>query len=146
MTPLFRRLLDLWHARPLASKMVSFAAIGAGNTVLDFGIFTLAFKVLELPLIPSNILAWLVAVSLSYVLNTMITFRAESGRVLKRRDYFSFVASGSVGVVANTATLVVLSNFMPVLGAKLIAILVSFAINFAMSHFVVFRRKLPSNP
>ncbi|NVN88814.1 MAG: GtrA family protein [Rhodopseudomonas sp.] len=139
----FRRLLDLTQSRPLASKMVSFAAIGVGNTAIDLGVFTLAYKVLELPLIPSNVLAWLVAVTCSYVMNTMITFHAESGRVLTRKDYLSFVASGILGVIANTTTLVVLSNFMPVFGAKLIAILVSFVVNFAMSHLVVFRRKLP---
>jgi len=51
-----------------------------------FGVFTFAYKVLELPLVASNVLAWLVAVSGSYVMNTMIAFRAESGRMLRRKD------------------------------------------------------------
>ncbi len=141
------------RSRPLVSKLGNFAVIGLGNTLVDLGVFTLAYQVLGLPLIPSNVMAWLVAVSCSYVMNTMITFRAESGRVLKSRDYLRFVASGILGVIANTTTLVVLSKVMPVLGAKLIAIVVSFAVNFSMSHFVVFRPRVvnpapqdPRNP
>ena len=125
--------------------MISFGVIGLGNTVIDLAIFTLAYKVLGLALVPANVMAWLVAVSCSYVMNTMITFRAESGRVLRRKDYLSFVASGILGVIATTTTLVVLSNFIPVYAAKLASILAGFVVNFTMSHFVVFRTK-PTDP
>jgi len=141
--PLF---VDRWLARPVLAKMISFGVIGLGNTVIDLAIFTFAYTVLALPLVPSNVLAWLIAVSGSYVMNTMITFRAESGRVLRRKDYFSFVASGILGVIATTTTLVVLSNFIPVIYAKLASILAGFVVNFTMSHFVVFRQKPPVLP
>ena len=139
------KLVDTWLAKPMVAKMISFGVIGVGNTVIDLAIFTFAYTALALPLVPSNVMAWLVAVSGSYVMNTMITFRAESGRVLRRKDYLSFVASGILGVIATTTTLVVLSHFMPVYAAKLLAILVSFIVNFTMSHFVVFRTK-PIDP
>jgi putative flippase GtrA len=135
------QIVETWLSRPTVSKIISFGVIGLGNTVIDLAIFTLAYKVLGLPLVPANVMAWLVAVSCSYVMNTMITFRAESGRVLRRKDYLSFVASGVLGVIATTTTLVVLSHFMPVYAAKLLSILVSFVVNFTMSHFVVFRTK-----
>jgi putative flippase GtrA len=133
-------------SHPMVAKMVSFGIIGLGNTMIDLAIFSFAYKVLGLPLVPANVLAWLVAVSGSYVMNTMITFRAESGRVLRRKDYLSFVASGILGVIATTTTLVVLSNFMPVLFAKLVSILAGFVVNFTMSHFVVFRTKANEPP
>jgi putative flippase GtrA len=123
--------------------MISFGVIGLGNTVIDFGVFSFAYQVLGLSLVPANVMAWLVAVTCSYVMNTMITFRAESGRVLRRRDYASFVASGVLGVVATTTTLVVLSQVMPVYAAKLVSIAAGFVVNFTMSHFVVFRTKPP---
>jgi putative flippase GtrA len=44
-------------------------------------------------------------------------------------------------VLANTTTLVVASYWVPVLAAKLLAIVVSFAVNFSLSHFVVFRAR-----
>lgn len=139
------QIVETWLSRPTVSKMISFGVIGLGNTVIDLAIFTLAYKVLGLALVPANVMAWLVAVSCSYVMNTMITFRAESGRVLRRKDYLSFVASGILGVIATTTTLVVLSNFIPVYAAKLASILAGFVVNFTMSHFVVFRTK-PTDP
>jgi putative flippase GtrA len=128
-------------SRPLVAKIASFATIGVGNTLIDFGVFTFAYKVLELPLVPSNVLAWLVAVSVSYVMNSLITFHAESGRALNRKGYLTFVASGILGVIAATTVLVVLAYFMPVLVAKLASILAGFVVNFTMAHFVVFRAK-----
>jgi putative flippase GtrA len=130
-------------SRPLASKIASFATIGLGNTLVDFAVFTFAYKVLELPLVPSNVMSWLVAVTGSYVMNSLITFHAESGRALNRKGYFTFVASGILGVIASTTVLVLLSYFIPVFAAKLASILAGFVVNFSMAHFVVFRAKPP---
>ena len=128
----------------LIRKMSSFAMVGVVNTLVDFGIFFVAVKMLGLALVPANVLAWSIAVSGSYVLNSYTTFAAESGRELTFRAYGTFLASGILGLVANTTALVVASYFVPVLVAKLIAIGVSFMVNFTLSHFVVFRvRKAP---
>jgi putative flippase GtrA len=92
-------------------------------------------------LIVANVFAWLVAVSCSYVMKSYTTFAHESGRTLRARDYGTFVVAG---VVANTATLVIAAHYVPVWAAKALAILVSFLVNFSLSHFVVFRvRKAP---
>jgi putative flippase GtrA len=140
----FMQLISLFPvSRPMAAKIASFATIGVGNTLVDFAVFTFAYKVLELALPLSNVLSWLIAVSGSYVMNSLITFHAESGRALNRKGYFTFVASGIVGVIASTIAIVVLSYFMPVIPAKLGSIAVSFVVNFTMAHFVVFRAKAP---
>jgi putative flippase GtrA len=141
MTSLFRPIVRAWRSSVTSLKIVSFALVGLGNTVVDFGVFTAAYQFLKLPLVASNVVAWLVAVTGSYILNTLTTFRAETGRVLRRKDYFSFVASGILGVIATTTTLVVLSLYVQVMTAKLASLLAGFAVNFAMSNFVVFRAK-----
>jgi putative flippase GtrA len=138
-----RRLQQAWRERAVTLKAASFAVIGVVNTLVDLGVFLAAYNVFELSLIPANVLAWLVAVSGSYVMNCFITFAAESGRQLRWRAYGAFVASGVAGVIVNTATLVVASYWMPVLAAKLLAIAASFAVNFSLSHFVVFRTREP---
>ena len=129
-------------------KAISFGLIGIANTAVDFAIFMFGIKLLGLPLVPANILSWFIAISGSYVMNSIITFAVESGRKLTWRGYATFVASGIVGVVANTTTLVVaaalVEPYFPkasVLIAKLLAIGVSFVVNFSMSHFVVFRQR-----
>jgi putative flippase GtrA len=138
---LFRRLVQAWRTRGVTLKAASFALVGVVNTFIDLGIFLAAYNLLKLPLVPANVLAWLVAVSGSYVMNSFITFAAESGRQLRWRAYGAFVASGVAGVIANTAILVVASYWLPVLAAKLLAIAVSFVVNFSLSHFVVFRTR-----
>jgi len=78
---------------------MSFGAIGVVNTLIDYSMFLLGYYVLGLPLVPANILSWLVAVSGSYVMNSFITFAAESGRQLRWRDYGTFVVSGVAGLI-----------------------------------------------
>src|SRR5262245_57240300 len=100
----------------LMRKASTFAAIGVVNTAVDFGVFMAASSVLGIGLmapasvernvllVVANVLAWMIAVSGSYVLNSFITFAAESGRKLTLRAYGTFVASGVAGLIANTAT------------------------------------------
>jgi len=138
-----RRLARAWHERAVTLKAASFAMVGVVNTLVDYSVFLSAYYLIQLPLIPANVLAWLVAVSGYYVMNCFITFAAESGRQLRWRAYGAFVASGVVGVIANTTVLVVVSRWLPVPVAKLLAIAASFAVNFSLSHFVVFRTREP---
>jgi len=136
---IFDRLSVAWHERAIALKAISFAFVGVINTLIDFSIFWTAATYLHWPIIPANMLSWIVAVSASYTMNSFITFGPESGHALRWRDYATFVVSGLAGMVASTATVFVLSYFLPVLAAKLISIAVSFVFNFSVSHFFVFR-------
>src|SRR5258708_29925934 len=145
-------------------KAVSFALIGVINVAVDTSVFLLAYSYLRshatalrpldalaqwcactsrdtIVLIAANIMAWVVAVSGSYVMNSFITFAAESGRRLRWLDYGTFVASGILGVIANTTALVVAAQFMPVLPPKDCAILTAFAATFSMSPFLVVRQR-----
>ena len=157
------RIATAWHGRAVSLKVVSFGLVGVVNAAVDYTVFFLAraalsasATIVELStqlaaffgnylsadtwiLIPANVMAWLVAVSGSYVMNSFTTFAVESGRKLRWRDYGTFVASGIAGVIANTTTVVIAVHFMPVWAAKAIAILVGFVVNFSLSHFVVFR-------
>jgi putative flippase GtrA len=92
-------------------------------------------------LIAANVMSWTVAVSGSYIMNSSITFATESGRKLSWRRYVTFIVASIAGLIANTATLVFAAQILllPVWLAKGIAILASFVVNFALSHFVVFR-------
>ena len=141
LPPFFDRWMSAWHARATGIKAVSFAAIGLVNSAVDLGVFSFAYYYLELPLIPANAMAWTVAVTGSYILNSLTTFARESGRELRLRTYVSFAASQAAGLVTNTATVFVASYFMPVLAGKIIAIGASFLVNFSLSHLVVFRER-----
>jgi putative flippase GtrA len=158
------RLLAGWSDRALSFKAIVFGLVGVVNTAIDYCVFLVARSLLDrssaalatfasvsdlcrcgspatVTLIAANTISWIVAVSGSYVMNSSITFAAESGRRLRWRPYFTFVASGIAGWLANTATLLIAAEvlFLPVWLAKAVAVLVSFVVNFSLSHFVVFR-------
>jgi putative flippase GtrA len=143
---LVERLKTAWHERAVVLKAVSFGLVGVVNSAVDFGVFFAAYYFLALPIIAANAIAWAVAVTGSYVLNSTITFAAESGGKLGAKTYFSFVLSQLAGFLANTATVFIASYFMPVLIGKLLAIAASFLVNFSLSHFVVFRHRRPGGP
>jgi putative flippase GtrA len=165
-SPTIVERLVLASRDPMLRKAVSFGLIGVINTLIDYSVFWIAYSYVGvpqaianvlslfplamadmlawLPLAVTNVPAWLVAVSCSYMMNSFVTFAAESGRRLRWRDYRAFVVSGVAGLIANTATLVVFAYIVPVPAAKLFAIGVSFLVNFSLSHFVVFRPRRPA--
>jgi putative flippase GtrA len=140
---LVARVVAAWHERAILLKAVSFGMVGVVNLAIDFAIFSLGYFYFGLPIIAANVIAWIVAVTNSYVLNSLITFAAESGGKLRVRDYLAFCLSQTGGLVANTTTVFVASYFMPVLFGKVLAIGAGFAVNFSLSHFIVFRARHP---
>ena len=162
------KLADAWRCSAIGPKAISFALIGVLNTAVDYSVFLLARATLEglsaastvfaalsvwcncgspemLLLITANMASWLVAATGSYVLNSSITFAAESERKLNWRAYGTFVVSGIAGLIANTAALVLATQILllPVSIAKAIAVLASFIVNFSLAHLVVFRVRAP---
>jgi putative flippase GtrA len=134
-------------------KAASFALVGVVNTLVDFGLFSFAHLVLGWPIVAANVLSWSIAVTGSYAMNSMFTFAAESGRVLRAKDYFTFLAAQVGGFIANTITVLIVSHILTgffaaeraVLLAKAAAIGVTFLVNFSLSHFVVFRARAPKS-
>jgi putative flippase GtrA len=138
---LLRRILPPWLDRALIVKAVTFALVGFVNATVDVGLFSLLHLYVGLPIIPANLTSWCVAVTNSYVLNSMITFAAESGRRLNFKSYITFAATQAGGLIANTITVVVASYLVHVLIAKVLAVGASFVVDFTLSHLIVFRRR-----
>ena len=137
----FKHLFATLGGRLFLGQAASFATIGVVNTLVDFGVFLLAITFLTSSLVTANVLSWTVAVTGSYVMNSFITFAAESGRRLRMQAYVGFVGSGIAGLIANTATLLIAAKLLllPVVLAKVLAIGASFLVNFSLARFVVFR-------
>jgi putative flippase GtrA len=152
------RLVDAWRGGAVSLKAMSFALVGLINTAVDAAIFFLMLTYVTPSLAIANVTAWFVANLGSYVMNAFTTFSAETGGRLSLRHYAGFVGSGLVAVTASTITVELAARFLPVLAPRLgeirfgtitaavaiakgIAILVSFVVNFSITHFVVFRPK-----
>ena len=158
----FARVFAPFRQQAVMLKAVSFASIGVVNAAVNYVIFWLVLRLLgavpalagsveslaalcgcasaeNAGIIVANVIAWAIAVSGSYVMNSLITFAAESGRRLTWRAYATFAVSGVLGLIADTTTLLIVKEFLPIMLAKLVAIGAGFVVNFSMSHFVVFR-------
>jgi len=138
---LHARLTKAWRERAVMLKALSFALVGLINTAVDATFFFLLLGYVTSSLIVANVAAWCLANTGSYVMNSLTTFSAETGGKLSLKHYAGFVGSGLVAVTASTTALVIAAKFMPVWAAKVLAILVSFVVNFTITHFVVFRPK-----
>lgn len=154
LQPVVDYLLTAWRERAMLLKAISFGLVGLVNMSVDIAFFSLGCFVVVLlgyassihgvdglSLIAVNTASWCVAVSGSYVMNSMVTFAHETGRKLRWRSYGKFIASGVFGLVVSTVVLLLAKNHMPLWGAKGCAILAGFVVNFSMSHFVVFRHR-----
>lgn len=129
----------------MLTKALSFGLVGVINTGVDLGVFSLGYYYAGLPILASNILAWAVAVTCSYVLNGLITFAKESEGKLSFKTYIAYAISQGAGFAANTVTVLAASYFVPVIYGKLLATVASFIVNFSVSNFMVFRgRKTPA--
>jgi putative flippase GtrA len=135
------RVVAAWRQGAVSLKALSFALVGLINTAVDATLFFLLLGFVTSSLIVANVGAWFIAVTGSYVMNSLTTFSAETGGRLSLKHYAGFVGSGVVAVTASTVTVVFAAKLMPVWAAKVIAIGVSFVVNFTITHFVVFRPK-----
>jgi putative flippase GtrA len=141
----FRPLLAGTAPHALVLQAAHFAAVGVVNTSVDFCVFMFAITYLTSSLIVANMSSWVVAVTGSYVMNSFITFAVESGRQLSLSAFMRFVGSAIFALIANTTALLIAVNLLlvPVPVGKVLAIGVSFVVNFSLARFVVFRQRRP---
>lgn len=133
--------------RELAFQMFRFGLVGLVNAGVDAAVFFTMVAVLgafapnlshEWSLIAANTASFVIAVTVSYFLNSRFTFkkRAED---LHFRAYLLFAASQVAGFVAHTAMLVIAAKYVPLPLAKLFGIGVGFVVNFTLARAIVFR-------
>ena len=124
-----------------------FALVGGFNTALDFGLLFL-FVSLGFDKIVANYISTSIAFVFSFFANKTFTFRATGDA---RREFITFVTITLfglwvlqpiiiTGVTALTAPLDI-SESATLVGAKLIATIVSLIWNYIMYSRVVFRKK-----
>jgi len=150
--PMGARLFD-FVARE-APKFVSFGLVGLVNALVNYVItvgLTMAVLI-PLGLGTSDValgvikaVGWAVAVTNSYVLNTMTTFAAESGRRLAWATYGRFVASGTLGLIVEVLSFLVAVRYLPLTLAAIVPIGFAFVTNFAMTRLIVFPGAKPTD-
>jgi putative flippase GtrA len=125
-------------ARSHPRRLATFIGIGAINTVIDISAFACLYTLAGLDVISSNVLAFLIAVTHSYVLNFLITFADRHSGHGTLRTFARFLVVAVVSMGVSTAFVYVISMVAHPLIAKLIATAASTAINYVGSYRFVF--------
>jgi putative flippase GtrA len=121
----------------LPKQFLAFCTIGIINTTVDFIVFFMAIELLAADKIVANIIAWFIAVQLSYVMNSRFTFH-EAFHQLNFKALAKFMLSGIVGLVVSTISLLILNQFMDLMLAKLFSIFIGLVFNFTLAKYFVF--------
>ena len=126
-------------------RPAAFGAVGVLNTVIDFLAFWALLDVM--PALLANVISFSLGATNSFVLNTVVTFhdrRAEPGLSPRRALRFASVTLGCLAL--SSGTLLLLLHVLPVLYAKAVSILATFAAGNIFNDRIVFKAgSLPGN-
>ena len=118
-------------------EFLRFGLVGVVNTFIDFIVFVLLYRLTDIDPLLCNGMAFLVAVSNSYLMNHHWTFR-DSGITLSFKSYLRFVALNTGGLLIGTLAILLLGEFMPLEFAKIIAAGLTLIWNYTCSKIFVF--------
>lgn len=118
-------------------EFIRFGLVGVINTVIDFVFFVLLYRVADLDPLLANGIAFLVAVTNSYLLNHRWTFR-RPGSALSFAAYARFVVVNTGGLLIGTLAILLLGELMLLEFAKLIAAGLTLLWNYTSSKLFVF--------
>jgi putative flippase GtrA len=122
------------NPKSLRVKITRFLIVGLGNTAVDFIMFALSLRLGAAALI-ANIVAWVVAVSFSYAVNSAWSFdRARSHRHALPR----FLILGAVvSLLVSSLSLGVFAGTVGVWPAKIAGTVVAAVLNFIVARWSI---------
>lgn len=137
--------------RPLITKFIKFAVVGASGAVIDFGLTALCKGIFGIPELLSNAIGFTVAATSNYFLNRVWTWRSTSKEV--GIEYAKFFFVSLVGLGLNSLIVFLLKDISIVLRfvetnldwdfwvAKIIATGIVMVWNFLANNLFTFRKQ-----
>lgn len=119
-------------------KAGRFAVVGVGNTLVDFGVFTLLAQALGVDPYLSQAAGYSAGTLNSYILNRSWTFRAGGRFFSPALARFLVLSLGMLGLSTGILYLAYGVMGLPKLLAKAIATGIVMVVNFLLSRFWVF--------
>jgi putative flippase GtrA len=118
---------------PIARQFIKFAMVGVVNTMTSFSIYFVGTRLLQMPPLLANAIAFVVAVTVSYALNKRWTFRDT--RRVSASQYSRFVMINIVGLALSEIIIAALhhglgwNDIVAFFGAVLIVMFWNFGAN-----------------
>lgn len=125
-------------------QFIKFTFIGGCGFLVDACILYLLHTELELGLVIARFWSFLVAVTVTWLLNRKVTF-AENASKRKGAEWFKYTVANSVGAGVNLIVFIILVNLHDVFRQHFIvslgiASLVALVVNFTLSKNYVYRK------
>lgn len=130
-------------ARTLISKVADgsqakrFILVGIINTAIDFALFNLLFYELGFALLLANLLAWLAAFSVGFLLNRNWTFAQVAGDSDAKGQFLRYLLTAGSALALASASIWFAALVMPAWVAKIVAIGITFVWSFTLSRLWV---------
>lgn len=135
-----KKYKQLWEKH---KELILYVFFGGCTTLINIVSYFACRQVLHMPVVPADVLAWLVSVIFAYVTNKLFVFESKSWRlrlVLKEGAEFlaARVFSLGVDVVMLYVTVTILGWWE--LPMKVLANVVVIVINYIFSKWIIFRK------
>lgn len=122
-------------SRSLASKLSRFGIVGVANSLVDLAVFSLLVAAGILPL-AANVLAWLVAVTFSYAVNSRWSF--ERGHGAEGRSIAAFVTLNAlIALGVSSGAILLLADIVGLFPAKLLGMVVAAGLSFLAARWSI---------
>ena len=124
--------------------LILYGVFGALTTAINIAAYALCYRVLHLPNVPSNVIAWILGVAFAFVTNKLYVFESRSfarGTVL--RELMSFVGARLATGLLDLAVMFVGVDLLhgPDLVFKVASNVLVIILNYVLSKLIVFRKK-----
>ena len=124
--------------------LILYVVFGVLTTAINIAVYALCYRVLRLPNVPSNVIAWILAVLFAFVTNKLYVFESKSlerGTVL--RELLSFVGARLATGLLDLAVMFVGVDLLhgPDLVFKVGSNVLVIILNYVLSKLIVFRKK-----
>ena len=134
------KLKQLWKKH---KELILYVFFGGCTTMINIVSYFACRELLHLPVVPADVLAWLVSVIFAYVTNKLFVFESKSWRLmLVLKEGAAFLAARVFSLGVDVAMLYVT---VAVLGwwelpMKVLANVVVIVINYIFSKWIIFRK------
>jgi putative flippase GtrA len=140
------KLNSLLQKHPLILQIIKFGLIGTFNFIIDLFIYLILTRKLAFYYILAHVFAFLVANSVSFVLNKNFAFQdRDKNKILIK--YFKFLGLTIISLIISATILFICVNFLKMFDiyGKILGTIIAACWNFISYKKLVFKRKDTSN-
>lgn len=130
-------------------EYILYLFFGGITSLVNYGVYVLCLRVFSFGVVPSNIIAWVLAVTVAFITNKIWVFESKSkeGRVVLK-ELWEFFLGRFVTLAIETLLLWIFVDLLHVnaLIMKVITSVIVVVLNYIFSKFIIFKKQGGANP